>query len=224
MLLPKNNHKLLLMFFLVFSNFWIFRIFSQNLFVGIILVVVTSVIMLNHHKKVLAVCLCILLFMQYQTTNIRNLNLLDNDQQRVLQERIRSYPLTYIDVFGKVLWLKPEIWIEQNNFVIAASKVEENFFENLDVNKYFFAGFPRNDNSDFEKFPYVYLPVFILGLLNLISKKRYETIFLTFVTPVIFLGMIGNENKLGPFSLFPFFVAVFAEGFELLIRIFKQKI
>lgn len=223
MLLQKNNYKLLLTLFLVFSNFWIFKIFSQNLFIGIILVFVTMVILLNHHKKVLLVCLFILLFMQYQTTNIRNLYLLDNDQQRVQQERIRSYPLTYIDVFGKVLWLKPEIWFEQNNFVIAASKVEENFFENLDLNKYFFAGFPRNNNSDFEKFPYIYLPVFIFGLSNLISKKRYEIFFLSFAIPVIFLSMIGNENKLGPFSLFPFFMLSFLRGFGDLVQIFRKK-
>lgn len=223
MLLRKNNYKLLLTLFLVFSNFWIYKIFSQNLFIGILLVVVTVVLLLNQREKVLLVCLGILLFVQYQTTEIKSLTNLDNDEQRVQQERIRSYPLTYIDIFGKVAWLKPEIWIEQNETAIAASRIEENLFENLDLNKYFFAGFPRNENSDFEKFPFIFLPIFISGLINLISKKQYRIIFLTLFVPVILMSVIGNENKLGPFSLFPFFMFILTNGFEFLVKLFTKK-
>lgn len=217
---PKNKNFLLILF-LIFSNFWIYKILDTDILVGIFVLLVSVVVSLNINMKLILIGLGILLFLQFQTTEIKSLTNLDNDEQRVQQERIRSYPLTYIDIFGKVVWFKPEIWIEQNNSVIALSRIEENFFENLDVNKFFFAGFPRNENSDFEKLPFVFLPIFILGFINLISKKQYKIIFLTFFIPVIFMSGIGNENKFGPFSLFPFFILTFLSGFDWIFKKIK---
>lgn len=224
MSLLKNNSKLLLVLFLVFSSFWIYKIFYLNLLIGIVLIIVISVVSLNvSRKKVLFVCLILLLFLQYQTTEIKSLLALDNDQQRVQQERIRSYPLTYINLYFKVIWLKPDSWIEQNKFVIALSKIEENFFENLDFNKYFFGGFPRNNPSDFQKFIFILLPVFIIGVLNLVRKKDISFLILLFAIPILFLSTIGNDNALGPFSVLPFFIISMVYGIDYLDRFLKHK-
>lgn len=221
--LRKSNSRFFLVLILIFSNYWIYRILNEDLLIGLVLIVVSLVSVLKPlNAKLLILAILVLLFFQFQTTHIKDLKLLDNDQQRVQQERIRSYPLIYINVFPKVIWLKPEIWIEQNNFVIALSRIEKNLFENLDVNQYFFSGFPRNNTSDFQKFPFIILPFFVLGIFGLLKEKQYKLLILFFLTPVIFLSFIGNDNGLGPFSLFPFFIITFVSGIELLSRKFNK--
>lgn len=218
MLLLKNNLKLLLVLFLISSNFWIYKILGLNFLLAIALVLATLVIVLRiKNIKLTIFCMLILIFFQFQTTHVRSLTLLDNDQQRVQQERIRSYPLTYIEIFSKVLWLKPEIWIEQNKLIIALSRIEENLFGNLDINQYFFAGFPRNNNSDFQKFPFITLPFFIIGLYKMLAKKYFRTLVILLLIPIIILSLIGNDNQFGPFILFPFLILAIFSAIKFLI-------
>lgn len=223
MLLLKNNFKVLLAFLIIFSNFWIYKILDENLIIGIILVVITLVVIIKPNKTYLLIpCIIVLLFFQFQTTHAKSLTLLDNDEQRVQQERIRSYPLTYISIFSKVLWLKPEKWIEQNNLVIATSRIERNFFASLDINQYFFGGFPRNNTTDFQKLPFIFLPLFIIGAFSLAKKKQYLLVSLFFLVPVIFLSFIGDDNNLGPFILFPFFIISIFAGVEYTLEKLKK--
>lgn len=219
----KSNFKFFLALLLIFSNYWIYKILMADFFVGLILIFVSLVVFIKPWNiKLYILSVLVILFMQFQTTHIKDLKLLDNDEQRVQQERIRSYPPTYIDIFSKVIWLKPEIWIEQNNFVIALSRIEKNLFDNLDVNQYFFSGFPRNDSLDFQKFPYIILPFFIIGIYSLVIKKQYFVLYLFFLTPVFFLAFAGNDNNLGPFSLFPFFIISSVFGVEMVLEKFKK--
>lgn len=221
MLLQKINPKYLLSVFLIFSNFWIYKILYQNLFAGILLGVLTLIILQNTRKKITALCLAVLILFQFQTTSIKSLTLLDNDEQRVQSERIKSYPPTYIDLGLKVIWLKPADWIERSNLVIGLSKVEKNFFESLDLNKYFFGSFPRNKPEDFEKFPFAYLPVFILGVYLLIKKKNFWELTVLFILPVVIMTYLGSDNRLGPFIIFPFFIKSISEGANWLRDKFK---
>ena len=223
MLLPKINSKFILPLFIVFSNFWIYKIFTQNVPAGATLAITSLVIVIKTGSKLIILGLFILLFLQTQTTSTKNLVLLDNDEQRVQSERIRSYPLIYIDLGIKVIWLKPEIWIEQNSFIIALSRLEENLYSNLDINKYFFGGFPRNKPEDFEKFPFAYLPVFILGIFILVKKKLFKELVYFLVMPLLFLAYLGSDNKLGPFILFPFFTLTFFKGITFLETLLKNK-
>lgn len=220
MWLQKINTKYLLGVFLIFSNFWIIKIFTLNFLAGIIISILTLVIILRQKRKTVLVCIVILALMQSQTTHIRSLTILDNDELRVQSERIRSYPLTYIDLGLKVIWLKPVDWIEKNNLIIALSRIQKNFFGNLDINKYFFGAFPRNKPEDFEKFPFVYLPIFILGVYLLI-KKNIQILTVLFILPTVLLTYLGGDNKLGPFILFPFFIVSISKGIICLKDKFK---
>lgn len=223
MLLQKIRPRYLLSVFLIFSNFWIYKILYQNLFAGILLGILTLIILLNTEKKITTLCLAVLILFQFQTTSIKSLTLLDNDEQRVQSERIKSYPPTYIDLGLKVIWLKPSDWIERNNLVIGLSKVEKNFFESLDLNKYFFGSFPRNKPEDFEKFPFAYLPFFILGVYLLIKKKNFGVLTVLFILPVAIMTYLGSDNRLGPFIIFPFFIKSFYTGAYWLMDRFKGK-
>ena len=88
MLSPKINSKILLPVFLIFSNFWIYKIYNLNIIVGIVLSIVTLLILTNPGKKIAIFVMLILAVLQFQTTSIKSLVLLDNDEQRVQYERI----------------------------------------------------------------------------------------------------------------------------------------
>lgn len=197
--------------------------FTQNFLTGVTLAITSLVILLKPGSKFIVLGLLLLCFLQIRTTSIKSLVLLDNDEQRVQSERIRSYPPTYIDLGIKVIWLKPEIWIEKNNFIIALSRLEENLYSNLDINKYFFGGFPRNKPEDFEKFPFAYLPVFIIGFFILVKKKLFKELVICLVIPLMLLSYLGTDNKLGPFILLPFFILTFFKGIIFLETLFKNK-
>lgn len=226
MLLSKINHGLLFTVFLVFSNFWIYRVLKENLLLGIVLIVVTLFMRIFLEKKdsfkIFLACSLLLVF-QYITTQPQSLTLLENDEQRVQQERSRSYPPAYIDLYFKVIWFKPAEWIEKNNLVIGLSRIEKNLFENLDINKYFFGGSPRNSPQDFEKFTFFLLPLFIVGMYKVVSGRIFNFLLLVFVIPLIFLSIVGNKNSLGAFAFFPFFILTFIYGINFLDKIIKNR-
>ncbi len=205
--------KFFLLLFLIFSNFWMIKILSINFFLGIFLSVfcIAAIFFENEQnspsdKKIILLSgILILCFLQFYLTGFTNLNYLDNDSQRVKEERIKSYPLLYIPIFTKAVWIKPE-WIESNFLIFTMSKIEVNTFSFFDLNYYFFGGYPRNLPSDYEKIPFVLLPFFIVGVLNLLKRKKYE--FISVLTiPVFLISVIVGENKIfGPFSLFPFLI------------------
>ena len=215
MLFLKNKSRFLLGPGLILSSFWIYQIIGQNLLVGILVFFITLLFLYKPEKKIVFVGMTILLLLQFQTTQIKNLTYLDNDQQRVQQERIRSYPPTFINLLVKVIWLKPQIWIEQNPVILVLSRVEENLFDTLDINKYFFSGFPRNNPSDFPKFSFLFLPFFVIGVFGLVNKGNYKQLMFLFLIPLILFSVIGKDNKFGPFSLFPFFILTIHSGFNL---------
>lgn len=226
MLLSKISPGFLFTIFLLFSNFWIYRIFKENFLLGIVLISVTLLMRIFLEKKdsfkIFLACALLLAF-QYTATQSQSLTLLENDEQRVQQERSRSYPPTYIDLYFKVIWFKPAEWIEKNNLVIGLSRIEKNLFENLDINKYFFGGSPRNSPQDFEKFTFFLLPLFLAGAYKIVSDKMFNFLLLVFVMPLIFLSIVGNKNNLGAFAFFPFFILTFTHGINFLYKIIRNR-
>lgn len=219
-----NNSRFLLLLFLTFSNFWIINIFLRNPIYGLVISFVTLVLGFKYNSRIIIIfSLVVLIFIQLQTTSIKSLTILENDQQRVQQERIKMYPPVYIDLFFKVIWLKPADWIEKSNFIIALSRIEENLFENLDLNKYFFAGFPRNTPADFQKFPFVLMPLFIIGLIKLIKGREFLILTALLFAPILILSLTGTNSALGPVVLFPFFIISILQGIKDLSTKFKNK-
>lgn len=191
----------------LFANLWIYKIFAVNFFLGV-LILLATILLLKNNKFILLFFIPILFF-QIQTTNKTSLTQISNDDRRVIDMRLRSYPPKF---------LRLGYWLEERKESIIFNGVTTNLFENLDPNLYFFANSPRQrvGTREFEKFPYVLLPFFLLGMFDLVSKKNKIFWLISFFTPLIVLSVIGNKNDLGPFSLFPFFVTSINEGFKKL--------
>lgn len=192
------------------ANSWIWKIAGTNFLLFLILSLAPVFFYLSS-KKVLfrfisILLLIIIAFFQWQTTISQSLVLLDNDEQRIHQMRLNFYNPSqhYIRVLFKRLNLKEFL---EGDFNTVFSRVQRNFFETIDPNVYFFAGHPRERvwASDFEKFPFILVLPFLLGLYQIILKKDWLLILTTLLS-IILLSSIGHKNPVGPFLLFPFIV------------------
>jgi len=197
------------------TNPWIWKILTTNIFIGILLLITTY--SLYQRKKYFWLLLFFLLLAQLKITPRANLIYRDNDDQRIVQMRLRAYPYDLTRV-GHI--------IEERNELISIFRIRENIFQNLDINHFFFAGFPRQTVgiSEFEKFPFILLPFFVAGLVSLIKERKVDSLYLgSFFIPLAILGIIGNRSLMGPFSLFPFFVVSITAGFGFIKNLIYAK-
>lgn len=225
MSLLKTKLRIVLPLFLIFSNVWIYKIYNENFSIAAVLVILTLLVYFfketKNETKIFVFSIAILLFLQFQVTSMKSLTKLDDDQIRIQHERMESYPPLYLNLKFKVLWLKPAHWIEENNTIIALSVIQNNFFETIDINRYFFGGYPRNKASDFEKFPFTFLPLFLIGIYKLISNQKLNILLILFGLPILLTSIIGSNNY-GAFSLFPSFILTFYYGVKVLSMHFKD--
>lgn len=212
------------------GNLWIWRVFSLNPQAATSILLATALTLLfikRPSAKIgffFLISMVLLAFFQLTTTNVQDLDYLDNDEQRVQQMRLREYPPVRVTLFGKTLWIPVAHWFEQRKEAITFYRLEENFFEAIDPNLYFFSNHPRErvGLEEFEKFLYITFPFFLWGLTRYLEEKRF-LIIATAVPSLVLISMIGHSDPLGPFLLFPFIsVSIYLgleEGYRLLKKI-----
>ena len=197
----------------LFLNVWVWRVLSINFFLGLVLIFATfclSVLIIKSSKNIIgifAVLGTVLLVAQWVTTKDFSLTELTNDQIRVRDMRLREYPPIY--------FLPIAHWFEGRRESIAFFRLLDNFSEAVDPNLYFFANHPRErvGIKEFEKFPYIFLPAFLIGFLILAQKKK-KVFFFSFLLPLTVLTLKGSDNPLGPFTLFPAVSVAIATGMK----------
>lgn len=218
--------RLLPFSFVLIFNLWLWKILAFDITLGLV-VVLASIFLwlgLQNIKKfyfyTLIVLFSLLIFFQWKTSFKTSLTFRNDNEKVIQQEWLKAYPPIYIKIAGKTIWIPIAHWLEQRKEFLVFYKIEENFSEIVDPNLYFFANHPRErvGVKEFEKFPYILLPVFIVGLFS-IKKKNLKEVLLG-LSPVVLISLIGNSNSIGPFALFPFFAAVISMG---LVPIFSKK-
>ncbi len=188
-------------FVILILNLWVWKITSINIFISIFLLLTTilaykNIDNLRKHKFIILLFLFVL-FAQYRNTTTLPLTKLTEDETVVQIRRMREYENPRI---AHIIEERPES--------IIFFKLQKNLSQLVDPNFYFFANHPRERAAitEFEKFPYVLLPFFIIGLYRLIRDKKYFFIILFLMLPLCVTAIIGMNNTYGPFSLFPFFL------------------
>lgn len=217
--------KLASLIIVLVFNLWLWRIFTFNILIGL-LVLVTSLLLFlvfEGKKKLLKpffILFLVVLLFQWKTTDVQDLTYLDNDQQRLQQQRLKEYPPVYLKVGSKTLWLPLAHWFEGRKESIAFFRISNNFFETIDPNLYFFANHPRAriGIQEFEKFPYLFYPFFFYGVFLLVKRKDFKLISLSFLIPLALISLIGHKNPIGPFALFPFTASSLAVGISDLYK------
>ncbi len=191
----------------LFANLWIYKVFAVNFLLGV-LILISTILLLKSNKLFLLLFIPVLFF-QIQTTKKTSLTAISNDDRRIIDMRLRSYPPKF---------LRLGYWLEERKESLFFNRVATNLFENIDPNLYFFANHPRQrvGIKEFEKFPYVLLPFFLLGVFDSLHRKNKLFWLISFLVPITILSIIGNKNNLGPFSLFPFFAVSIYKGLKKL--------
>lgn len=215
--------KLIPLILVLFLNLWIYRLFSLSVSAGIIAILLSIFLWLNlqsSSKKYfyLSVAFTIILALfQYSTSEIKSLSYLDEGGLLKQQERMKGYPPVFINIGDKKLWIPAANWLENRPEIIALYNFQDNLGNVVDPNLYFFANHPRERFAivEFEKFPYIFMPVFLLGMLMV--KKSQLKVFLLALIPLVMLTLIGDRNPAGPYSLFPFFAVTIALGNQFII-------
>ncbi|MBI4036578.1 hypothetical protein HY386_01730 [Candidatus Daviesbacteria bacterium] len=122
----------------------------------------------------------------------------DAEEVFLINQRRSYYPNGWGQVF-------------QNKLIFSWQKLEQNFFQNLDINLYFFASHPRErrDFNESEKFPAVFLPFFLLGLYFIFKQK--PKLLLIYGLVLVLSSLLGSRTQ-GPILLYPFMVLTIVWG------------
>lgn len=216
-----KNLGLIIAFSIIILNPWWWRILQRNLIAGLLAFVLSLVFYIyfwqNKSKKLLFLIIILTLFLivisfrqAFDESIFRN-SALDIQQINKRHE-------FYAKDLGKLYTNRISLtYFKEYSLVL--SRLQRNFFNNIDLNLYFFASHPRErlGVQEFEKILPVFLPFFLVGLLFVIYKKNAQVL--------IYIGIISFFNafispyyELGPilfFSVINFFIAI---GFILVLR------
>lgn len=220
-----------LLIFVLFGNLWFWYVFNIDRYTGLILSLASFFfwLVINHPKKryfiFLVISFFLLIVQQWEATEKSLLNFRDNDDIRIQTQRMREYPPLNFSFNGKTYWIPAAYWLEQKyDWTLALKRLEDNLFQNLDINQYFFAGHPleRWGYKEFEKFPFILLPFFLIGLFNLSCQKLINRNLLLFLIPLFIFTYTGNKNVYGPISFYPLFMVSIYQGVILLLKSVKN--
>lgn len=111
-------------------------------------------------------------------------------------------------------------WFEQKGITQSIYALTVRAGEVLSPSLYFFSNHPRERTGyhEFEKFQYILLPFFVVGLCVLVQKKNYYLLFLLFVPGLFIFTLLGNRGDLGPFLFFPFFTITIFQGLFMFFK------
>lgn len=111
----------------------------------------------------------------------------------------------------------------QNKFTLSLNKFKGNLFYNLDPNLYFFATHPRErlGIKEFEKFPALFLPLFLIGFFLFLKKSSPKVIIFVFVT--LFLSaFISPASFSGPIVMYPVIVYLISLGLRQAFKLWLK--
>lgn len=204
----------------VFGNLWIWRMFSENLLIGISAILASwflyRSIKEERLKKLLIVFLLVLLGFQINYTKVRPLTYLNKQEQIIQLRRLNEYPPVKFTLAGKTIWVPLAHWLEERPETLTLYRIQENLSGVLNPNLYFFANHPneRVGIDEHESFPYILLPFFVVGLFGLSFRKNLAALTVSLFAPIVTVGLVGSEFAIEPISLFPFISLCGALGIE----------
>lgn len=196
-------------------NNWTWEIYSFNLLLIIILLAASASLYFSAIRKsnkllcIFCLFLIPILFIQWKTTKNAGLDYMSETDWSLFATR-RSELSAVAPNLEKYLGNKSEYIFY---------KFEQNLLRTMDLNLYFFGSHPRERSGirEFEKFSFLFLPLFIIGLLKLGATSPWQ-LGISSLIPLLALAIIGQDNPIGPFSLLPFLSVTIAVGMLHIIK------
>lgn len=133
----------------------------------------------NFIYPILVPLMLVLLIFQILSSENKALNYQSEIDLINLRQRMNDYPPRYYRLANL---------IEQRSESQLFYKLQDNFFTILDT----------------RTLPAVFVPFVYFGFFRLIKNRLYYFLFLTLILPVVALTLLGPNQPLGNFSLYPF--------------------
>jgi hypothetical protein len=194
---------------LLFLNFWIWEIFSKNVFVGFFLIIITLLLCIvfnsrHSNNRLFILCLILLSLLQFFVTQKQSLFYLSALEKDIQTKRFNSYVVS-IPRLGKELELNP--------LSIAINKIQDNLVDFFDINYYFFGSYPRElqKPGEFNKLPFICLPFFLIGIYRLINEYKTKVIVYVFISSVL-IAIIGDKSHYGLILNYPLILISISKG------------
>ncbi len=223
----KKYFRISCLLLVTISNYWVWQIFSNNLILGVGLVITEFLLfsLIGNRQATKAKTslklgfVFVLLFIgafflrdrfDRTLTSLSPTEVSINNQRYVyLAESFGKYPLVkYIPHY-------------YSTYSVYTRKYLTNVFYTLDPNLYFFRSHPREKAGidETNKYPAVALPFFIAGVLIItIQYQKYKFTAIYAFVAALLSGLIDPGFKLGPVLMFPFVNIVIYLGLTESIR------
>lgn len=155
------------------------------------------------NKLVFLLLLLILVFLQFSNTQLKNVYSQTPSQIDKQITRMHYYPVKLTRLAYYLEYKKPTLYIY---------KLQENFFDAIDLETYF---------PDY--FTFIYLPFFLIGIYDFFESKN-SFFIKTFLSAIVFLTIVGVNSKGGPILIFPFIYLFILIGvYRLVGKIYAKK-
>lgn len=208
-----------------FGNFWIWRVFKENFIIGIFLMIL-SLLLFKQVTKVQKNQLIALIFVFIVVSIFilkvsfdKNIFIYSAEKQAQQDARHGLYAVELGQLYKNKLSLH-----FYKDFSWSIHKLERNLFYNLDLNLYFFGSHPRERAGigEFDKYPWILLPFFIVGLFLVI--QNYYLVTVVYLIGASLISMFSSPTyPLGPALFFPLINVVITFGLIYCFRIVKNK-
>ena len=125
-------------------------------------------------------------------------------------------------------YLYPNIWLPrifQNKLNVYWDKFSFNFFALVDPNNYFFNFHPREitiDNQNLQKFPFLSIVLFLIGLYNLSKNPDRNFLLTTIPILILNLSLLKNFDRYDFSLYFPISLIIFS-GLKIFKLHFKKR-
>lgn len=199
---------------------WTYLIFKEDFLSGIISMVLSLLILLlllnGYSKKTIIISLIgffvFLASISLYSGNDKNIFTSTTSEVILLNQQRSFYPYG----IGKFF---------VNTSTLQINKYEENFFDNLDLNLYFFAAHPRErvGVKEFDKYFSFMIFFFISGIISFIKGKKTSIVFILFIITGFVSGFLDKDYILGPILFFPLLNSILTIGMVSVIT-FSGKI
>ncbi|KKQ18483.1 MAG: hypothetical protein US31_C0004G0045 [Berkelbacteria bacterium GW2011_GWA1_36_9] len=207
--------KFIVIVAVTFSNFWIWKIISNNLLIGILLILASIlgfIFISSKTNRLFLICLSLVFtILVVITINVafdKNLTIVSSQMRLLLDKRHQFFSSDLGKVFKNKLALNYYV-----NWYPKISKFHRNISYVVDLNSYFFESHPRERPgfNEFSKYPFFLAPIFILGLLIILVKGN-KRLVLSAVILICLSAITVPEFALGPILSFPIINSLLATG------------
>lgn len=198
----------LIFLLIIFASPWTLVLLHSLL--PLLLVFFVTVVSVLFPKKKMVLLLLVFVLCIVQIVQITKTPLVpDTPVHKIeIKNNLAAYP---------ALPLPIAYWFEQKEITQNIYALTARAGEVLSPSLYFFSNHPRERTGyrEFEKFQYILLPFFIVGLCALVKGKNYFLLSLLFIPGLMVFTLFGNRGELGPFLFFPFLAVTIVQGLSL---------